>query len=288
MLRQRLITAAFGIPLLAAAVWFGSWWFVAAILIAAGIALWEFYSMARASKRDPLTYFGIVWGLLFVLSPTLPWSDTIPVLSSLRWSNTIPVLMSSAVLLPLIWLLLNRPRETAFSNLAWTIIGIMYIGWMMSYWVALRGLDDPLQGRIWTFWGLAIVFASDSSAYGVGRWKGKHKLAPAISPSKTWEGAVGGLVGSMVAASAFGALLFPLMGVAPMHWAAGLLMGAVGSVLAQMGDLTGSLLKRNLGVKDSGPRFLPGHGGFLDRISSLMFVGPFLFYGVLGYLGLPF
>jgi len=275
MLRQRLITAAFGIPLLVAAVWFGSWWFVAAILIAAGIALWEFYSMARASKRDPLTYFGIVWGLLFVVSPLMPWS------------NTIPVLMSSAVLFPLIWLLLNRPRETAFSNLAWTIIGIMYIGWMMSYWVSVRGLGPP-EGLAWTLWGLAIVFASDSSAYGVGRWRGKHKLAPSISPSKTWEGAVGGLVGSMVAASVFGALLFPLMGVAPMNWAAGLLMGAVGSILAQMGDLTGSLLKRNLGVKDSGPRFLPGHGGFLDRISSLMFVGPFLFYGVLGYLGLPF
>ncbi len=267
MLRLRLITAAAGLPILVVAVWFGDPWFTVLWALAAGIGAWELYTMARASNWRPLRWFGLVWTVLFIISPHLPGA------------NTVPILISSAVILPLIWLMIRKPRESAFANWGWTLVGIFYVGWLASYWVALRVIDD---GRDWTLWGMFVVFGSDTFAYFVGKAFGKHLMASSISPKKTWEGAVGGVVGSMLASVLFGCILFSLL-----DYPQALLLGVVGSILAQAGDLSGSLLKRNLGFKDSG-RFLPGHGGIIDRFSSLTFVGVLLYYGVLGHLGILF
>lgn len=267
MLRQRLITSVIGFPILIAAAWFGNPWFSVLIATAAGLGIWEFYSMAKASRKRPLLYFGFVWTLLFAISANFPSS------------NTVPILMSSAVVFPLAYLVFRNPSDEAFSTWAWTITGILYVGWMLSYWVSLRLLQD---GRAWVFWALFITFASDSGAYGAGRAFGKHKMAPVISPKKTWEGAAGGLVSSMAASVILAYLLLPQVD----SWQAALL-GAAGSVLAQLGDLVGSLLKRNFGAKDSG-RILPGHGGMLDRTCSLSFIGVFVYYGVLTQQGIFF
>ena len=93
----------------------------------------------------------------------------------------------------LILLLTRKQKQGAFTDWAWTFAGILYVGWLLSYLVALRGLDD---GRSWVFLAIFATFGSDSAAYFIGRAFGKHKLAPTISPSKTWEGAIGGLVGA--------------------------------------------------------------------------------------------
>ncbi|MDQ5851749.1 MAG: phosphatidate cytidylyltransferase, partial [Chloroflexota bacterium] len=119
---------------------------------------------------------------------------------------------------------------------------------------------------------LLITSANDTAAYFVGRAWGRRRMAPSISPNKSWEGAAGGLAGAVVA----GALLVPLLGL-PISAAMGMLLGGVGGVAGQAGDLAESLLKRQAGIKDSG-HLIPGHGGLLDRADSLLFTVPTLYY----------
>src|SRR4030066_2288138 len=107
---------------------------------------------------------------------------------------------------PVIWLLFRSPREQAFANWAWTIAAILYIGWMLSYWVELRSLE---AGKELVFWAMFTTFATETSAFFIGRAWGKHALAPSISPGKTWEGAIGGLLASIIASLILG-IIFPL------------------------------------------------------------------------------
>jgi len=180
-----------------------------------------------------------------------------------------PLLLTSAVILSLLWLLRYSQREGAFIGWAWTVAGILYIGWLLSYFVALRGLDN---GRDWVFLALFATFGSDTAAFFIGRALGKHRLAPHISPGKTWEGAIAGILGSIIVSL----VLINLLNL-PLGYGGAILLGVLVSVFGQLGDLVESLLKRNMGVKDSG-KLIPGHGGFLDRIDSVVFVGIVVFY----------
>jgi phosphatidate cytidylyltransferase len=184
----------------------------------------------------------------------------------------VPLLLTSAVVLSLIWLLRQPQKEGAFTDWAWTIAGIFYIGWLLSYFVALRGLDN---GREWIFLALLTTFGSDTTAFFLGRALGKHPLAPHISPSKTWEGAVAGVLGSVIISLAL-VHFFSL----PLDYGWAILLGLLVSILGQLGDLVESLLKRNMGVKDSG-KLIPGHGGFLDRVDSVLFTGIVVYYFVI-------
>ena len=219
--------------------------------------------MVGASKVPPLTYFGLIWTLLFILSPHFDY-DTL-----------IPLLLTSAVILPLIWLLLRPQKEGAFISWAWTIAGILYVGWLLSYLVALRGVDD---GRNWVFLALFVTFASDTAAFFVGRAVGKHHLAPSISPGKTWEGAIAGVFGAIIVSLLF-TLPHPLYLQHFNYWQA-ILLGLLVSIFGQLGDLVESLFKRNMGVKESG-KLIPGHGGFLDRMDSVVFAGIVVYYYVI-------
>ena len=271
MLKKRVITALWGIPLLIAAVWFEQPlpWFTVLIAIWGVLAVFEFYRLVAASKVPPLTYFGLIWTLLFVLSRN---SNLLSILEPHFDTNLLtPLLLATVVLLPLIWFLLRTQKEGAFTSWAWTIAGIFYVGWLLSYLVALRGLED---GRNWIFFALFTTFASDTTAFFVGRALGKHHLAPNISPGKTWEGAVGGIFGAIIV-SLFFILPTPLF--LHLSWGQAILLGLLVSILGQLGDLTESMFKRNMGVKDSG-RLIPGHGGFLDRMDSIVFAGVVVYY----------
>lgn len=259
MLRQRIITAIIGLPVLIAAIWFGTPWFTILVATMATLGSIEFYRMGRQANIQPITYFGVAWVLLLVLSPHCPYAIATP------------SIITSAVIISLIWTLFRSAKEQTFSNWAWTIAGIFYVGWMLSHWVELRILE---KGREWVFLAVFTTIASDTSAFFVGRAWGKHPLAPTISPGKTWEGATGGLIGAITASLILRAI-FPL----PInYWQTALLGGAV-SIFAQLGDLVESLLKRNTGTKDSG-KLLPGHGGILDRIDSMIFSGVVVYYCV--------
>ena len=151
--------------------------------------------------------------------------------------------------------------------------GILYIGWLLSYMVALRlepgTTASPDAGRNFVFLALFTTFGSDTAAYFIGRALGKHKLAPQISPGKTWEGAIAGLFGAVIISLLF-TLNTPLQ--LPLSYGQAILLGVLISIFGQLGDLAESLLKRNSGVKDSGS-LMPGHGGLLDRMDSVVFAG---------------
>jgi phosphatidate cytidylyltransferase len=259
MLRHRILTAVVGLPLLIAIIWFGEPWFTILIAVMAVLGSWEFYRMARQSKIQPITYFGMAWVLFLVISPHCPYP------------LTTPLLITSAIVISLIWLLSSSPREQAFTNWAWTMAGVLYIGWMLSYWVELRSLE---AGKELVFWAMFTTFANDTSAFFVGRAWGKHALAPSISAGKTWEGAIGGLLASIIV-SLILSMIFPL----PFSYWQTALLGCIISLFAQLGDLVESLLKRNTGVKDAG-KLIPGHGGILDRLDSLIFTGVVVYYCV--------
>ncbi len=213
--------------------------------------------MAGRLKIQPITYFAIALVILLTVSSHCPYP------------SVLPVLITAAVVISLIWLLFRYPRDQAFNNWAWTMAGILYIGWMLSYWVELRNLET---GMALVFIAMFTAFANDTGAFFVGRAWGKHALAPSISSGKTWEGAIGGLLSSVVAS-----LLIGLIVKAPYSYWQIAIAGLIISICAQLGDLVESLLKRNTGVKDAG-KLIPGHGGILDRMDSLIFTGVIVYY----------
>ena len=262
MLKKRVITGLVGVPLLAVIVWFGEPWFTILVAIWGLLAVYEFYKIVAGAKVPPLTYFGLIWTLLFIISPHC------------SYAFTMPLLLSSAVVLSLLWLLVRPQKEGAFIGWGWTIAGILYVGWLLSHLVALRGLDD---GRNWVFLALLANFGSDTAAFFAGRALGRHHLAPSISPGKTWEGAIAGILGAIIISLLF-TIPSPLS--LPLGYGQAIVLGLLVSLLGQLGDLVESLLKRNMGVKDSG-RLLPGHGGALDRMDSVVFAGVVVYYYVL-------
>lgn len=266
--RNRIITSLIGIPIVVVLVWFDTPvpWFT---LLVAGWGLggvYEFYNLVRRSKGiSPLFIFGMLWSLLFIISPHI---GHIPHFNGI---STGSFLLTTGVIASLLILLWRGGKEQAFSAWAWTMAGILYIGWLLSNFVALRNLED---GRGWVFLAILSTFASDSSAYFVGRALGKHKIAPYISPKKSWEGTIAGVAGAIIASTVL-VYLFKL----PVNFWEVIVLGLCISVAGQLGDLVKSLFKRNMAVKDSG-NILPGHGGFLDRMDSLAFAGVIVFYFV--------
>ena len=149
------------------------------------------------------------------------------------------------------------------------ILGILYIPLLMAHFILIHRTQS---GVLWIFFILVMAFSGDTAAYYIGRRIGKRKLLPEISPGKTVEGTIGLVVGSVAGCLVFKLFFFPMLSIA--HAA---VLGLVGSITGQLGDLSESALKRAAGVKDSG-KLLPGHGGILDRLDCLMFITPFVYY----------
>ncbi|MCD6567264.1 MAG: phosphatidate cytidylyltransferase [Dehalococcoidia bacterium] len=275
MLKQRIVCAVVGVPLLVLVTWFGHLWFglfVAAVVLAGTL---EFYQVTISPSvltqgnliNRSLIYFGLLWSMLVAMAPLIFHCTVV---------NFLPAIMTFAVLISLIWVLFQNPREGAFPKWAWLVAGVVYVGWMLSYWMNLRIMDG---GRDWVYLALFTAFANDTGAFFIGRKWGRHRLAPSISPGKTWEGASGGLLSAVLTAVVV-AMILNSISVLPVEYWQVILIGCLISVFAQLGDLVESMLKRNAGVKDTG-KFLPGHGGILDRFDSLIFVGPVVYYYVL-------
>ena len=270
MLKQRVLTSLWFVPLLVIVAWFGGEPGFTALMVTFGIlAALEFYRMMAGAKTPPLTYFGVIWTAFFILSR----NSELQALLEAHFNPDLltPLLLTSAVVLSLIGLLIRRQKEGAFTSWVWTIAGILYIGWLLSHLVALRGLDD---GRNWVFFILFVTWVSDTTAFFIGRKFGQRKLAPNISPGKTWEGTIGGICGAILMSILF---FTPTPFQLPLAYWQAILLSVLTSIMGQVGDLIESLLKRNMGVKDSG-KLMPGHGGILDRIDSLIFAGIVVYY----------
>ncbi len=179
-------------------------------------------------------------------------------------------LLTGAVLLFSLLFLFRLPEITEVHNrLGWIILGLVYLPFLLGHLIPLRMLP---QGQEWIFMTLIVVMSCDSFAYFIGRSLGKNKLYPAVSPNKSIEGALGGIFGSILAVLIVKYTFLPIIGVF-----GAVLIGLVLGVMGQLGDLFESLLKRACQVKDSGT-MIPGHGGILDRLDSLLFAFPIVYY----------
>jgi phosphatidate cytidylyltransferase len=300
----RVLVAIVGIPVVVLLALAGGYWFSGFIALLATIGILEFYSLAEAKGAHPQKAVGVVTGL-FLVSVFLFARLRDDILTYFdRFGVQLPAptmaqyfLIVFLVAIPLIMLReLPRNRGSALMNIAVTIFGVLYVPFFFGCLVGIRelfipedfpifrnfqlsgiGIPDEIRERVYQWGGytVLVIFASiwicDSAAYFAGRAFGKHKLFERVSPNKTWEGAVAGLIGAVAAFIAGKLMVLPYLSLLE----AGV-CGAVIGIAGQMGDLAESLLKRDAGVKDSST-LIPGHGGVLDRFDSLLLSSPLLF-----------
>ena len=248
MLPLRLLSAAVGVPLLVVAVWLGSYWLLALIVVIAILGTWEFHKLARSITITPPLPFSLALALGLTL--TSHWG-----------SAYLLIALGSAILASLAWQIAQEVRGKGVKAKLVGLAGPFYIGVPLGLGLLLR--DGP-DGRDWMLVALLATFSVDTGAYAVGRLIGKHKLAPRISPGKTWEGVVGGLMGGVGATFEL-TLILDL----PMDTWKALPLGLLIAVAGMSGDLAESWLKRTAGAKESGT-LVPGHGGVLDRTDSII------------------
>lgn len=262
---QRVVTSILGIPLLVVLILYGTplhfWLLIAACIV---IGLIEFYQML--AQRDIFCFRLVGLGLGLFVSIGF-WRAEIPFF--------LPLIVYLVVIIPLVIALKVEDFPTILPKILGTIGGVLYIAWLLSHLIWIRGLAE---GKSLIFFLLLIVWSGDAFAFYTGTYLGKHLLSPRISPKKSIEGAIGGLVGSMLIA-----IIAHFTFLRSITISNCLVLSLILNILGQFGDLAESLLKRGAGVKDSS-QLIPGHGGMLDRMDSLLFAGPALFYYTNFYL----
>lgn len=262
-LSTRVGVAIVGIPLILAAIYFGKLYFLALIDIILVLALKEFFNLAKCKGYQPMTWFGYLSAL--AISWNFYFHHT-------RWLSAVilAILMIGLILQMLLG------KDNAIANISITIFGIFYLS-LLSFFILLREIAvDSHVSYLTGAWLVVIVFASiwlcDTGAYLVGSSFGKHPLFKRVSPKKTWEGAIGGLVAAIAGCIGLKYLLMPsLLGISDC-----VIMGSIVGIFGQISDLIESLFKRDAGVKDSS-HILPGHGGIFDRFDSPIFVVPLVY-----------
>jgi phosphatidate cytidylyltransferase len=267
---KRILTALVLIPVVLLLVFLApKWLFVLSVALVAVLASWEYMNLAVAGGFEPPR--GPVLASLVLLF-----------LGYLEWPDRMPAILGALCLVLLVYCSFARPIERVMADASAAIFSLIYIGFTLISLPALHGQAD---GPSLVAFLMCAVWAGDSLALYTGKFFGKHKLAPTISPKKTWEGAAGSVLGSLIATG----ILLWLASVLQAHDVAvlvypeeswfWLLLAVVVNVAAQVGDLVESALKRSVGVKDSG-NLLPGHGGILDRIDALLLAAPVLWYAL--------
>lgn len=252
MLKTRVLVAVVGLPILVAVIVIGGWLFALAVTGALLLAGEEYSRLLRqGSARLPRW---LILGLILLLAAAT-WLDH----PELREPGIALLLIAGVA--NAIWSL-ERDQLQPFTNTGLAIFGGLYLGWLGSYLLALRQLDD---GAVVVLFIYGCVAFSDSAAYFVGRQWGSRKLAPRTSPKKTWEGYVGSVAGGLI----FGALVAGLAAREEIGWGHGAAIGLLIGLFGTVGDLAISVIKRQVGAKDSS-HLIPGHGGILDRIDSVL------------------
>jgi len=272
---KRVLTAAVLIPIVLLLVFMGprwQWLFTLAVAGVAALAAWEYIGLAQQGGFKPPRIAVLVAIVSLFVARLL--ADTF------TWLHQTEAVFGILALGLLIYCTFQRPVEHVMADSSASIFALLYIGFTL---LALPTLHEEANGPSLVTFLLCVVWAGDIAALYIGRALGRHKLAPTLSPNKTWEGAVGSLLGSLVVTCG-------LLGLAKLleQWNSARLsypediwywlgLAVVVNVAAQVGDLVESALKRSVGVKDSGT-LLPGHGGVLDRIDALLLAAPALWY----------
>lgn len=261
---QRWLTAAIAMPVVLVFAWFGGWLAFVALGLVVLLGTVELHNMLLHVGYRPLVWISFALSILFLIAAMFP---------SYRLS-IIEISLGVSLLVSFSWLFFRKRLDGAMIDWALTMAISLYLGWPTSFMLLLRGYTPATfqgsgavtlpTGAWWLLVVLLGVWGFDAAAFFSGRYFGRHKLAPEISPGKTWEGVAGGLVLSIIAAL--------VLTVVPLHvpWYFAILLGVLIGMAATLGDLAESLIKRQTHVKDSG-QIMPGHGGMLDRIDSLLF-----------------
>lgn len=260
MLRTRVISAIIGILALMVIVWLGGLWWLLFSSALAVLCLREFYLAAHQAEFKP------VWSLGFMI---LGWAFLTYYYPGLQNH-----LLTALVIISAMVVVISYPRHH-IMDLAVTWLGALYIGILSSYIMRLGFLPHHFQVILMA---LLVTWAADTGGYFAGNWWGKRKMVPELSPNKTWMGFVGGLT-LAIAIGATGIWLLP--GHALYQYIG---LGLAGGIMAPIGDLFASGIKRTFKIKDFGA-VIPGHGGFLDRFDSLLIVAPLVYYFVAGIGG---
>ncbi|MCE5273427.1 phosphatidate cytidylyltransferase [bacterium] len=259
----RSLVALVGVPLVYFLTRFGSWPLALFLSLCSWLGASEFYFMARSKQLDALDRAGVLLAAALPLALWLLLSGPLPAAGTV-------VLAAPCVLLLLAGLALRLGVEGSLVRVSLSVFGALYTGGLFSLQLLLRHTSDAADGLgfRWLFLAYLLTWSVDVGSYLAGRAFGRHKLAPAISPGKTVEGAVGGIIASAGMALGAGAHVMGLFGAG--H---ALALGLLFAVVAPLGDLVESAFKRDCGVKDSS-NLIPGHGGVLDRFDSLLFTVP--------------
>jgi phosphatidate cytidylyltransferase len=259
---SRILVAIVGLPVVLLAVYYGGWWLFTLVAIAAVIAVHEFVTMARPLRPlAPAVYVGVVLALVGAEKGGLEW-----MVGGFLACFVVAFALNAV----------STTRAPATAAVGSTVLGAAWIGLGLGHLILLRRMHD--EAHLLALTVVLTVFAADTFAYFSGRLIGRHKLAPTLSPGKTWEGfAIGSLLGVFVSFVA----LYQDRDHYLVIWQA-LVLGLVVVLAAAAGDLFESMLKRDMQVKDTG-QLLGGHGGVLDRVDALLFASAAAFYVVLGF-----
>ena len=254
---------------------------VLVMLAVSALAQWEFLGMFLPESPKVQRLKSILLGSLLLLSfcTAYPYSSSLCNPSGLlpcTPSTVLFILVWCTFVLFLFYLISYGHIEQLAQDLAVNILGLLYLPFLLGHFIWLRYLP---QGELWVLWLLLVIIAGDTGAFYVGKALGKRKLYPLVSPGKTWAGAVGGVTLSLAVGLAAGKYLFPEVNLRALGW-----LALVLAVMGLLGDLFESMLKRQAQVKDAS-HLLPGHGGMLDRLDSLLFAAPAVLYARLFLLG---
>ena len=269
MLRERLVTAGLLVPIFLWVIYQGGWIYNVVVLVLLTVAIWEFCEIATKASLRPSRAISLLsmWALASV--------------SGLTTGNWLLACIVVSIMITTIWHIVDYEKGATHSlqNWALSLIGPAYIGLLGGHLLSLRALPS---GQWLTLTVLPVVWISDTGAYIVGRYYGKHALVHRTSPKKTWEGLAGGIVFGAVFGGALVVLWQWIGDLSPdrLEWYQGAVIGVIESLVGLIGDLGISLFKRQVDIKDTG-RIFPGHGGVLDRIDSWLLAGAASYYYVL-------
>ena len=262
----RALTALVGIPILVFVIWRGGPWLFALVALVAVLGIREVYRLLPPGTGPLPIALGALWCVALVLGGQASTDPS----SFLRISA---VIWLAGAFVALLWLMALHPGRRHMVAGIYLLGGPLYIGFLLAHSLALREAGDTeALGRNWLLLALAVAFATDTGAFFVGRILGAHSMAPSISPNKTWEGSVAGLAFAIAASLVLGQFLELEIS----RWQQAVIGAAVG-VLGQFGDLAESKLKRIANLKDAGS-IIPGHGGVLDRLDSVVVSVPTVYY----------
>jgi len=269
---SRILTAAIALPILIASIlvpWLQPL-FVAIAAAALVFGLYEFYVLARKKDMKPDVGAGFLGGAALFVIFYFATPDPLQQRLDLQTIALVLIVLTIGTLIAAMFR--GAPFDKMIAASGATILGVLYVVLLGGHLVALRtGFEQKLSAHLLSFFFL-VLMGADTGAYYVGRAIGKRKLAPTISPGKTWEGVVGGLAAALALATAAHFWFFKEL---PLKWT--LPLAGVMTIVGILGDLTESALKRGAGAKDAA-RILPGHGGALDRLDSLLFNAPLIYY----------